>query len=271
MSQNYTKYLRQERRRPRSVQFRASVDTAFRGKRFQPTLMPSQFTSQPWNNATIRIKLTQAQLSAAANYLQSATIIDIAQKQLGLIADTKALSIEFRIQKFSAWAIGGEALRILPIDFVNGASTSELIVLDSMAQKNMYACVGYQYPMSHQVKVINSAKTSINIMYIESDNTVEIHLNVLWRPSNQGKLISGYEYVNPSSRKKATINVEIIEGKIKEIQEIFQEINISALFNRANEEELSSPEPSCSNENASVRRSQRIASRTSSFEELNQN
>lgn len=267
MSQSYNRYVRRSRQiKPGASSSmsgkRAQAESLFKGQRFQPSLMPSQFSSQPWNNATIRHKIAQN----SGSYLTSATLINVIQRQLGLsVTDSQRkdlfLPIEYRILKFSAWAIGGTSLRILPMDYLSGTSTSELTVLDSMAQKNMYACVGYQYPMSHQVKVLSAQSDKYNVFYLEADSTVELHISILWRPSDQGKLTLKFEYVKEdtkSKRHKTTMNLEVIGQRIKEITDMFEELSTCAMF-----------QDSESADEVTVRRSERIASRTSSYEEIN--
>lgn len=164
------------------------INEVTRGHTYQPSMLPPLFSLQPWNAATVRFV---AIVTAAQELFLTIAAKDVYDKminQLGLYYfNTQAypISVEWRLQAYSAWSKAEKGfLRTLPMDFIRADKPSELTNVDSMTQKNMYAAVGYQYPVAHTNHVLTTDSTPVLLIDAPTGKEVEIHFKVLWRGAN---------------------------------------------------------------------------------------
>lgn len=212
------------------------------GRRFIPPLIPPQFTCQPWNNIVVRFRNT------LANSVASITVEDLAKNlttQAGLCQSDSTkkpinpIPVDVRIQKVMCWiddkATTSGMLTLYPYDF---DAKTELAVLESTAQKNMYACVGYAWPISHQTRVLdNTTRKDTVLLIIDATNKVdyEMHFHILWRGSNSFQIDKVYApvpvRVQPSSSIEVIDNIEVEEDSSAstEIERRIETVVLNAL------------------------------------------
>lgn len=153
------------------------LNNQIKGGRFRPSLLPTQYSTNPWCNMTVRIKK-----NTASHYF---TILDIHKQiiaQFGIAAST----LEIRIISVAVWAFKSLSLTLWPTDFLASSNAQELAVCNSMAQKNMYACAGFKYPMNHSnhvfyVKPEDTKGSTICIIEAPDAGDFETHFKVLFR------------------------------------------------------------------------------------------
>lgn len=202
---NYSNKIQAVERRTaesRNYITQAQLNTQIKGGRFRPSLMPTQFTTNPWCNITVRI------MQNTANHYF--TTVDIAKQliaQFGIASST----LELRIISVSAWAFKANQITIWPTDFLSTSNAQELAVCNSMAQKNMYACVGYKYPMNHAnhvffVKPDDSKGSTVCVAEVSSGD-YETHFKVLFRGGVPTSTVLRY-VVEEKQRPCTSINPE---------------------------------------------------------------
>lgn len=183
------------------------------GQSYRPPLIPPLFSSQPWNNVTVRYLTT---IPAAKVDVSAGEIADFLCLQVGAYTGSSSnvthVTIELRIQSVAVWLLVEKraCLKLMPMDFLRGSKYCELANVDSMAQKNMYAAAGFHYPVSHRSHVFvidNKNENDGKVPIFSLDGTpgdVECHVRCLWRGANTGNLTQTFqlEPVAPRSKPK---------------------------------------------------------------------
>lgn len=193
------------------------VRNIVKGSTFRPSLLPSLFDMQPWNNAVVRYVLSISATSLGE--LKVKTLCDLLAKQLGLYIIPRGsnvstnIDIEVKIQKISGWVTsdGSVLIKFSPLNFVTPNSTGELCNISSMAQKNMYATVGYSFPYDHQVHIFQINKDFSDLTFaavdVSANAVCEFHVHMLWRGMNSANIQQMYVAV-PEKRKTRYKGVE---------------------------------------------------------------
>lgn len=176
-----------------------SLANSIKGKVLSPSLLPPSYVSQPWNNITVELR------RSSTPALSSCYEVDVGGalcSQAGLFIRTGStanyLTVEWRLHSICAWAIEATSFRLVAQDFLVQESLAELTNVASFAQKNMYACTGYEWPMSHQTHVFSteaSDKDKKVIFQLQSDknSSIIIHARCSWRCADQGKVVPSFE------------------------------------------------------------------------------
>lgn len=178
----------------------------FTGSKYLPSEMPPVVNTVPWNHATIIVKQT------SGTDLTIGLLRDNIKAQLGFanmepVSDVKKdFSCEIRLQGFSAWS--SDAITALPIDIVRGTSSLkdsqvELMRLDSFPMKNMFARIGFTFPLAVQATPLSSIRDKDQkvVVFICSKEVI-IHCHLLWRGAHSKNLslFYGFPPNRPTSR-----------------------------------------------------------------------
>lgn len=177
---------------------------AFTGRRTYPSEYPGVVIGQPWNSAVVLIrKGSSSKLSLKVDDVRTAMKNQLGLNNIPESSDTsKNVQFELRLQHIAIWFSADKGkLCVMPMDVVNNSSSRliELARLDSYGVKNMYARVGYDYPLSIKSVPLSTAtdfSQPIAEIYCTGTGDLEIHLSVLWKCSYS--VLSVLEYVYPT-------------------------------------------------------------------------
>lgn len=186
-----------------------------------PSVEPPVITSQPWNSAIIMYQ------ASSTNTISYVTLLDIKTKMLNQMGFSKLINLktnvqgnppvtdyinfDLRIQGLSMWAFSNVHLMIQPLDFTSSTGNVELARVESHAQKNMYARVGYSYPYHISgTPISTSSDAKLAAFVTSSASDVELHLRVLWKGADTGLAVKKtvFDYV-PLCRALRTIADDI--------------------------------------------------------------
>lgn len=197
----------------------AKVNAATRGRSFRPNLVPPIFSHQPWNGVTLRLV---KELGTSSIAICFDDLDDPLCKQLGAYYvpdpansnNVKNILLEYRLDSMSVWNMGERAfLRVMALDFLT-KSRSELVTMDSSPMKNMFACVGYVWPVAHQQHVIFSGdQNKENVIYIDgAPGQIEIHLKMQWRCAMSSDIKRLFVHVPTKLARRHTVTEEAEEA-----------------------------------------------------------
>lgn len=176
------------------------------GSSYIPTEMPPVITAQPWNNVDLLFKMSTTTPGVIEN-LSLSKLLDHLKNQCGF-SSVLGANFDVRIQSVACWMTEVGHCSLYPFDFITG-SVAELSRLDSFAQKNMYARVGFHYPAHLQSATMSTASTkSVNIFGLAStvSSAFDICLKILWKGADTKTAIEVVEYVYPHSSRKKRLN-----------------------------------------------------------------
>lgn len=190
----------------RNRRSRQKSSNYFTGSRLSPPEYPPVVVAQPWNTATVMIR--KANLTSYAVTLKEIRYFIKGQLGFNNLQDTASdksnIHFELRIQSISVWLLAQKgSLMLQPIDFTRYSKSDNAVVeltrIDSFSQKNMYARVGYQYPLAVQSHAVSTAKEPDLMVAALTSGTgdLEIHLHVLWRGASS--VLLQPEYTFPES------------------------------------------------------------------------
>lgn len=173
------------------------------GHKLLPPETPPVFVGQPWNSITVILRIT------ADGSDQKITVEDLrvalrAQTGFNNVPDTvtttQLLHFDFRVKNILAWATDGHSMCMMPMDII--ADTTELVRIDSNAQRNMYARAGYKLPLAQSSMTISTARSPKKVICILlGANSYEVHLNLLWKGADTALPKSSFTY--PPSKLRA--------------------------------------------------------------------
>lgn len=184
-----------------------ALQNSIRGRILKPSLVPPSFVSSPFNTVTIESRHT---VSNKAVPIYEKDLASFLCNQVGLFtmaaSTANYLKVEWRLHSISAWSLTSSSLRLLSQDFLVQESWAELCNSASFAQKNMYACTGYEFPVSHQSHVFSTDSSDQDkrvLFQLQTDIacTVIVHSRISWRSAEQGKVALTYipQPASPSS------------------------------------------------------------------------
>lgn len=159
-----------------------SSSRIIRGGTFKPPIVPQVFSLTPFNQVIIRLR-------EAAKVPWNLSIGDIhvvMTKQLGFtgINFTGDGGFEFKLISIMVWnVVDSNSDLTVAVRDPSGTISTELSRVDSMGMKNMYARVGYNYPISVSSCVYHSVKDAskpLASVYATRPG-YEVHVKILWR------------------------------------------------------------------------------------------
>lgn len=165
------------------------------GESYIPSEVPPVVTGQPWNPATLMFKMSLSP-SGNADY-KFLKLKEVIMNQLGF-ANTPPANINFdvRIQSVAIWIDNGSVV-FTPADFLS-YSLAELARIDSYPMKNMYARVGYRYPLHLQSTTLTTKNTNVNpILWgiaVSVATSAQFAVNILWKGSETKAAIKVIKY-----------------------------------------------------------------------------
>lgn len=187
------------------------------GHKFMPPEMPPVLIGQPWNNMTLILRIT----GAAQDHkivLENIRVALRSQTGFNNVPDQSASStschFDVRIKALSVWGTDGNSISVLPMDLIS--NNCELTRIDSNAQKNMYARVGYKLPLAQSSITMATARTKDKVVLILSGaSSYEVHMNVLWKGADTAFPKKVFEYP-PSSLhiRRKQLETELAELKL---------------------------------------------------------
>lgn len=181
-------------------QTRSPTHNHFVGYKTTPSENPPSFNGNPWNAATILCKMSPG--ANGSDTFKINQLRNVMKSQLGFTNLTdptepkSAMAFEIRFVSFSCWLIDStvnfRTLSVYPFDIINSTTseTTEFIRLDSNSGRNVFARVGYTYPLSFQAVPIDTVRYSnFHILRAAfSSGVLEINFHILWRGSYTGEL-----------------------------------------------------------------------------------
>lgn len=190
-----------ERRIMNMVNQRVRIATS--GNIFTPSITPTIITVQPWNHVNLRIyvKLAATSLSYTVEKVWQALATQVGMYKDAAALQTKTfMPMDLRFQAIQAWDIAGSNIpgivRLFPINF---ETQQEMLIAESIGQKNMWARIGYRWPNNLANFTHSSTVHKDNIVF-QIDGTdstfLEIHLTVLWKGANSVELKTVPVYVD---------------------------------------------------------------------------
>lgn len=196
------------RRRRRVV----NIHRQMNGHTYTPSDHPPVVSTAPWSQTTIRYRPDPKDHM----WIKGADVREAFACQLGF-ADKTGIALpdvhfEFKMQSIAVWLLGEGLLQVQPLDVVANDGSREYARLESFTVKNMYAKVGYVYPITAQNYVV-STKTQVALAYVSSTPVqLEVHLRVLWRGANAASLKLVHVY-RPISHPicESTPNIQLDE------------------------------------------------------------
>lgn len=224
MSSQMNRRRGSSRRSVQPVPKQRSTGNSMMGHMTAPSDVPPTITATPWNPLTVRQSLRTANGYIKLSDLHSATCT-----QLGLQkdVDSSSMTLDYRIVSISVWLKTDGSFGLFPIDFVNSDKTNpnEYARYDSNSMKNMFARVGFVYPISAQTCVLNSVNASavcLAFLAAGATSAFEVHWRILWRGAST-KVVTYLEVLvsrpAPSDydTDDASSSIVEIENKLSEV------------------------------------------------------
>lgn len=153
-----------------------------RGGTFRPPIVPQVYSLTPFNTVLIRLR----ESAKSPWNISIGDVHAVMTKQLGFtgINFTGDGGFEVRFMSIMVWNItdGNSDLTVAVRD-PSGTASTELARVDSMGMKNMYARIGFNYPISISSCVYHSVKDGnkqIASIYATRPG-YEVHLKIMWR------------------------------------------------------------------------------------------
>lgn len=159
-----------------------NIQKTIRGGPFRPPVIPQVISLTPFNNAVIRLRESQkSPWNITVGDVHAAMV-----KQLGFtgVSFTGEAGFEIKFQSIAVWNVVNDNsdLSLVAKD-PSGTSSTELMRVDSMGMKNMYARGGYHYPATVSSCVYHSIKDATKQLcsVYATRPGYELHMRVLWR------------------------------------------------------------------------------------------
>lgn len=186
-----------KRRQPKP---KTMIHHALFGRRISPSEVPRPIVYNPWNSLTV---VTQHTIESAgvAEQLTSGLVISALRFQLGL---PSIMEISIRFRSVSVWV--GQAVQpvalnagvviysILRSPSVDSPPDApELAHFECFSSGLRPVRFGYEWPTSQQVIPLSSDNSGINLYSLvvnKNHAPVQVHINVLWRPSDTSSIPS---------------------------------------------------------------------------------
>lgn len=175
-----------------------SLQNSVKGRILKPSLVPPSFVSSPFNNVIIESKHS---LNTGVQPVYEKDLASFLCNQIGVFYSTgqttNFLKVEWRLHSISVWSLNTNSIRLFAQDFVMQESLAELCNSASFAQKNMYACTGYEFPATHQSHVFSTDSNDQDkrvLFQLQSNQsgTALVHSRISWRCAEQGKITMVY-------------------------------------------------------------------------------
>lgn len=178
----------------RSRRNSANMSSVISGFKYTPSEMPPVITSQPWNSVVVMFQVT------SSTELQSLTLLDLKKKMRIQLGFNKVLeaNIEFdvRLESISMWAVADKThLVMFPADYTR-TDNIELSRVESHAQRNMYARVGFRFPAHISATPMSTRSTTKTVLgYVSSvSSTCEIHVKLMWKGADTALAVPRVDY-----------------------------------------------------------------------------
>lgn len=190
-----------------------SLQNSVKGRILKPSLVPPSYVSSPFNSVVVESKHA---ISTKLTPVYEKDLASFLCNQVGLFTTSGStanyLKCEWRLQSLCVWSLNTNSIRLLAQDFVVQESLAELCNSASFAQKNMYACTGYEFPASHQSHVFStdSSDQDKRILFhlqANTSGTAIVHSRITWRSAEQGQIALAYVPI-PSSSSSICDDIE---------------------------------------------------------------
>lgn len=208
--------------------------------------MPPVFSTQPWNNVTVREKL---KITQTEYWHKIETMAKALRKQIGAYTQVGStytgVGLEFQISNIMVWnvsSVSGSFLRLQPMDFLTGTDQShELANVASNGLKNQFPACGYVFPSSHQqhvhylpqsdLKAGNDALGTLALIDTNSQSDVEIHTSVRWRCAMGANI--ELDYVTVCTGRTTTTVPDSLVKTLEAIQRLQFDEEANEVFHEA--------------------------------------
>lgn len=196
------------------------------GHKLLPPETPPVFVGQPWNNITVILRI-KAEGSDHKITVEDLRVALRAQAGFNNVPDntttTTLLHFDFRVKSILAWATDGHSMCMMPMDII--ADTTELVRIDSNAQRNMYARAGYKLPLAQSSMTVSTARSSKKIICILlGANSYEVHMNLLWKGADTALPKSSFTYPPSKLRVHKIRELELELERLRLLDDDFSQL-----------------------------------------------